>query len=86
MTDSELAAELLRLGHLGTSNRVPCPCGVMRSIMPAFHKRMQNHDCVHHPRRSCGTCRAADRMLASVDARLKAETAHGPFIVTKWDT
>lgn|SRR6266496_855707 len=78
MSDAQLI-DALSTGAL--SPVTTCPCGVMRSIMPAFHRAATDHDCVHHPRRSCGTCRSADRMLAGVVARLRAEVEHGPFIV-----
>lgn len=84
MNDRELAAALLAGGHLGDLRKIPCPCGILVSAAPAFHRRQQDHDCIHHPRHSCATCRSADRMLAGVEARLWTEAHHGPFIVTRW--
>jgi len=81
MTDRELI-DALATGKLSPVTH--CPCGVVRTVMPAFHRMQQNHDCIHHPRRSCGTCRAADRMLAGVEARLYVEATYGPFVVTRW--
>ena len=85
MTDREMANALLQSGAIADPRFVRCPCGVMQSAAPAFHRRQQDHDCVHHPRRSCGTCRAVDRMLAGIEARLYVEATSGPFIVTRWD-
>jgi hypothetical protein len=67
-----------------TARQLTCPCGVQRSVAPSFHKRSTNHDCVHHPRLSCGHCRTVDRLIAGVEARLYVEAQHGPFIVTRW--
>lgn len=64
------------------SRTLHCPCGVLCSAPAAFHRRSTNHDCVHHPRRSCGCCRSADRLIAGVEARLYVEVEHGPFVVT----
>lgn len=62
-----------------------CPCGASLRATPMFHRRQQLHDCIHHPRTSCGVCRAVDRMLAAVEARLYVEATSGPFIITRWE-
>jgi len=62
-----------------------CPCGVLAAAGPLFHRRSTDHDCVHHPRRSCGHCRTVDRLIAGCEARLYTEAVHGPFIVTAWE-
>lgn len=80
MTDHELL-DALGAGELS----LHCPCGVLRSMVPAFHKRTMTHDCVYHQRRACGWCRHVDRTLAGVEARLWVEAQHGPFVITKWE-
>lgn len=75
--ESGTAAELLRKIH---PDRF-CPCGAPRSVAPPFHRRSTNHECVHHPRYRCWTCKGADRLIAGAEARLWAEAEHGPFIV-----
>lgn len=79
MTDRELI-DALAAGQFKRPSSI-CPCGAPRSVAPPFHKRSTNHDCVHHPRFRCWTCKAADRMLAAIEARLVAEVEHGPFVL-----
>lgn len=81
MTDRELANGLLAGGYVGNT----CPCGVIRTAAPAFHRRTQMHDCVHHRRRTCGWCRDVDRLVAGAEARLAVEVRHGPFTLTRWE-
>lgn len=76
---AELAAALMR------EVSPQCECGVPRSVAPAFHRMTTRHDCIHHPRSRCWTCKAADRMIAGVEARLYTEAQHGPFVVTRWE-
>jgi hypothetical protein len=76
--DNELAAALAR--ELDTR----CECGVLRTAAPAFHKATTRHDCIHHPRYRCWTCKGADRLIAGVEARLWVEVEHGPFEVARW--
>ena len=76
MTDDQLI-EALASGELS----LHCPCGVLRSMVPAFHRRAMVHDCMYHQRRACGWCRQVDRTMSQIVARLRAEVEHGPFIV-----
>jgi len=76
MSDAQLV-EAFASGELS----LHCPCGVLRSMVPAFHRRTMVHDCVHHQRKYCGWCRYVDKTLAQVEARLYAEAIHGPFLV-----
>lgn len=80
MNDHDLV-DLFESGAFVKATNAKCPCGIQQSVAPAFHKRSTNHDCVHHPRSRCWTCKAADRMLAAVEARLHVEAERGPFEV-----
>lgn len=60
-----------------------CPCGVPKTAAPVFHRSSTDHDCMRHPRYRCWTCKAADRMVAAIEARLVAEAMYGPFVLTR---
>lgn len=76
MTDHELV-EALASGQVSGQ----CPCGVPKTAAPAFHRASTVHDCVRHASWLCGHCRRVQKMIAQIEARLKAEAEHGPFII-----